>query len=494
MAIRYKALTELYQETQRSVTAPDQWRAFLASACRNYRLSFDEQLLVYAQRPDATAVLEIERWNRQFGRWVNRGANGIAVFDGEHNGKPRLKYYFDISDTHEARLQSTRSLWFPPCRNLKRKADMFTRRTIRPHVAVTSVDTASEALAVSISEKARVDMDYMAELSGKSPEELEKELAGVIYRDIRCAENPEDILPSLADLSRYPLVTADEYLSGKVRQKLRMAKAFLEVAPDNQKETARRNVEALEAVQPQDLGAGEIGVRIGANWVPIEVYQQFMVELAEPALTLRDHPQIIDLISVLEQSGLQKQKEEVQALVGYIDGMEEKLSQMMDEMKEMRLEVGKLHDKGIRARCSQLADTVEGKVRQTKVMVSTAKENLISSAKQMVQTFREKGRSALCHAAQALHIPSVLSRMGRGLGFSFPARIPAPGRPCRLLYRRSIQITRRTWMRSRRPTAMMCWRCPVPALCGKRYWRFTPSKPPPIRTTPRKWPPWMMRS
>ncbi|BDF47772.1 hypothetical protein CE91St56_48950 [Lachnospiraceae bacterium] len=136
--------------------------------------------------------------------------------------------------------------------------------------------------------------------------------------------------------------------------------------------------------------------------------------MAEPALALRDHPQIIDLISVLEQNGLQKQKEEVQALVGYIDGMEEKLSQMMDEMKEMRLEVGKLHDKGIRARCSQLVDTVEGKVRQTKVMVSTAKENLISSAKQMVQTFREKGRSALCHAAQALRIPSVLSRMGRG--------------------------------------------------------------------------------
>ena len=136
--------------------------------------------------------------------------------------------------------------------------------------------------------------------------------------------------------------------------------------------------------------------------------------MAEPALALRDHPQIIDLISVLEQNGLQKQKEEVQALVGYIDGMEEKLSQMMDEMKEMRMEVGKLHDKGIRARCSQLVDTVEGKVRQTKVMVSTAKENLISSAKQMVQTFQEKGRSALCRAAQALRIPSVLSRMGRG--------------------------------------------------------------------------------
>lgn len=177
--------------------------------------------------------------------------------------------------------------------NLKRKADMFTRRTIRPHVAVTSVDTASEALAVSISEKARVDMDYMAELSGKSPEELERELTGVIYRDIRCAENPEDILPSLADLSRYPLVTADEYLSGKVRHKLRMAKAFLEVAPDHQKETARRNVEALEAVQPQDLGAGEIGVRIGANWVPIEVYQQFMVELLTPNYYVRDRIKIL---------------------------------------------------------------------------------------------------------------------------------------------------------------------------------------------------------
>ena len=177
--------------------------------------------------------------------------------------------------------------------NLKRKADMFSKRTIRPHVAVTSVDTASEALAVSISEKARVDMDYMAELSGKSPEELEKELAGVIYRDIRCAENPEDILPSLADLGRYPFVTADEYLSGKVRHKLRMAKAFLEAAPDEQKETARRNVEALEAVQPQDLGAGEIGVRIGANWVPIEVYQQFMVELLTPNYYVRDRIRIL---------------------------------------------------------------------------------------------------------------------------------------------------------------------------------------------------------
>lgn len=150
--------------------------------------------------------------------------------------------------------------------------------------------------------------------------------------------------------------------------------------------------------------------------------------MAEPALALRDHPQIIDLISALEQNGLQKQKEEVQALVGYIDGMEEKLSQMMDEMKEMRLEVGKLHDKGIRARCSQLVDTVEGKVRQTKVMVSTAKENLISSAKQMAQTFQEKGRDALRHAVQALRIPAVLSRMERGFSHASQAMEQCAGK------------------------------------------------------------------
>ena len=166
--------------------------------------------------------------------------------------------------------------------NLKRKADMFTKRTIRPHVAVTSVDTASEALAVSIAEKACVDMDYMAELSGKSPEKLEDELSGVIFRNIEGPENPEELRGNPLSLQAFSLVTADEYLSGNVRRKLRMAKAFWETAPDSQKEAARKQVEALEAVQPQDLGAGEIGVRIGANWVPIDVYQQFMVELLTP--------------------------------------------------------------------------------------------------------------------------------------------------------------------------------------------------------------------
>ena len=109
MAIRYKALTELYQETQRRVTAPAEWQQFLTSACRNYRLPFDEQLLIYAQRPDATAVLELDRWNQRFGRWVNRGAKGIAVFDRERSH--RLRYYFDVADTHETRNSRPVPLW-----------------------------------------------------------------------------------------------------------------------------------------------------------------------------------------------------------------------------------------------------------------------------------------------------------------------------------------------------------------------------------------------
>ena len=81
MAKKYELITELYERTRQGVTEPAQWQQFLNTACRNYRLSFDEQLLLFAQRPDATAVLEIEKWNRQFGRWVNRGATGIAVFN-----------------------------------------------------------------------------------------------------------------------------------------------------------------------------------------------------------------------------------------------------------------------------------------------------------------------------------------------------------------------------------------------------------------------------
>ena len=108
MARKYEMITELYRQSLQEITSrPESWTAFLRSACRNYRLPFDEQVLVHAQRPDAVAVLEIEGengWNKRFGRWVNRGAKGIAVFDLEYTHGTRLKYYFDISDTHESRF------------------------------------------------------------------------------------------------------------------------------------------------------------------------------------------------------------------------------------------------------------------------------------------------------------------------------------------------------------------------------------------------------
>lgn len=163
--------------------------------------------------------------------------------------------------------------------NLKRKADMFTKRTIRSHVAVTKVDTASEALAVSISEKAKVDIDYMSILTGKSHEELMADLKGVVFRDIVCPEISTEISGAFFDFERYPLVTSDEYLSGNVRRKLKMAKALYEALPEEKKEDISVNISSLEAVRPADLTAGEISVRIGANWVPVEIYEEFMYEL-----------------------------------------------------------------------------------------------------------------------------------------------------------------------------------------------------------------------
>ena len=183
MAIRYKALTELYQETQRKVTAPAEWQQFLTSACRNYRLSFDEQLLVYAQRPDATAVLEIERWNKRFGRWVNRGANGIAVFDGEHSGKQRLKYYFDVSDTHEGRfsrpvpLWTVRSEYAPDI--IEALENSFGELEQKDNLGAALLSAAKNAVEDNIH-------DYLSELShlteGSFLEELDEYNVEVMYR------------------------------------------------------------------------------------------------------------------------------------------------------------------------------------------------------------------------------------------------------------------------------------------------------------------------
>ena len=146
---------------------------------------------------------------------------------------------------------------------LERKADMFTKRTIKPHEAVTSVDTASEALAVSIAEKARVDMEYMEQLTGKTSDELASELQGVIFR-----------VPGQLEKDGTPhYVTADEYLSGNVRRKLRQAQRAAQQDP-----SFTVNVEALTAAQPKDLDASEIEVRLGATWIAKEYIQQFMYE------------------------------------------------------------------------------------------------------------------------------------------------------------------------------------------------------------------------
>ena len=111
MANKYQLITELYRTTLLSVTeTPQAWKVFLRSACNNYKCPFDEQVLIYAQKPEATAVLEMEKWNTLFGRWVNKGATGIAVFE-ERNGRSGLKYYFDVADTHESRYAKPVPVW-----------------------------------------------------------------------------------------------------------------------------------------------------------------------------------------------------------------------------------------------------------------------------------------------------------------------------------------------------------------------------------------------
>ena len=169
---------------------------------------------------------------------------------------------------------------------LERKADMFNKRTIRQRKIVTSVDTASEALSLSIAEKARVDMDYMASLTGKTPEALADELRDVIFRDLG-EQDPASVPKAFYNLEKIPFVTADEYLSGNVRRKLRLAKALAEMRSDLAEKIAP-NIEALEAAQPKDLDASEIEVRLGATWIDKGYIQQFMEELLNPPSGVRD--------------------------------------------------------------------------------------------------------------------------------------------------------------------------------------------------------------
>ena len=151
---------------------------------------------------------------------------------------------------------------------LERKADLFTKRTIKPHTPVTAVDTASEALAVSMGEKATVDMAYMCALTGKTEQEIFADLKGVIFL------NP---LYGYGASSEPKYLMADEYLSGNVREKLALARKSAELYPEDY----TVNVEALEKVQPKDLSASEIFVQLGSTWVPEEIVQQFMFEFLD---------------------------------------------------------------------------------------------------------------------------------------------------------------------------------------------------------------------
>ena len=168
---------------------------------------------------------------------------------------------------------------------LERKADMFTKRTIRPRTEITHVDTAAEALTVSLSEKAKPDLAYMAQLTGKTEDELETELTGLVFRDIGTG-NPGFYSPDFFDLKQFPLVTADEFLSGNVRRKLSTNRAVQErlraVGKDELADALSVSIAALEKVQPKDLTASEISVRLGATWIPEEDVKAFVFELLQP--------------------------------------------------------------------------------------------------------------------------------------------------------------------------------------------------------------------
>ena len=174
---------------------------------------------------------------------------------------------------------------------LARKADMFTKRTIKQNTVVTSVDTASEALALSIAEKAKVDLPYMAQLTGLTEEKLVQDLQGVIFLDVGSIP-PEELSPVSFDLNRFGYVTADEYLSGNVREKLRNTEIIANFLPMEERQRILPNIEALRSAQPKDLDASEIEVRLGATWIGSEYIQEFMEELLEPPFYLRRSIQV----------------------------------------------------------------------------------------------------------------------------------------------------------------------------------------------------------
>ena len=186
MARKYDLISELYNRTCKTVVSnPQNWQAFLASACRNYKLRYDEQLLVYAQRPDATAVLEIEQWNKIFGRWVNRGARGIAVFADENRSRQRLTHYFDISDTHESRYSRTVPIW-----DMRQEYEADVIETLESTFGeIENKNSFAEAIMGAARNAAEDNIpDYLQDLyyatEGSSFEEVEEDIVASIYKNV----------------------------------------------------------------------------------------------------------------------------------------------------------------------------------------------------------------------------------------------------------------------------------------------------------------------
>ena len=186
MARKYDLISELYNRTCKTVVSnPQNWQAFLASACRNYKLRYDEQLLVYAQRPDATAVLEIEQWNRIFGRWVNRGARGIAVFADENRSRQRLTHYFDISDTHESRYSRTVPIW-----DMRQEYEADVIETLESTFGeIENKSSLAEAIMGAARNAAEDNIpDYLQDLyyatEGSFLEEVDNDIVASIYKNV----------------------------------------------------------------------------------------------------------------------------------------------------------------------------------------------------------------------------------------------------------------------------------------------------------------------
>ena len=186
MARKYDLISELYNRTCKTVVSnPQNWQSFLASACRNYKLRYDEQLLVYAQRPDATAVLEIEQWNRIFGRWVNRGARGIAVFADENRTRQRLTHYFDISDTHESRYSRTVPIW-----DMRQEYEADVIETLESTFGeIENKSSLAEAIMGAARNAAEDNIpDYLQDLyyatEGSFLDEVDNDIVASIYKNV----------------------------------------------------------------------------------------------------------------------------------------------------------------------------------------------------------------------------------------------------------------------------------------------------------------------